>query len=210
MIKEKVKSESIEGKFDIPADEPTYTVVKDKDGRIIDYLDVKIEGYANTFELDRGGDLSIPGCFLEHLGEYKENPILLADHERMTTHAIGRVFSAYEDDKGLKVSARLSNAPDVKNVRYKVAERILKTFSIGGLFNIIFGKDKNYIDKIELREISIVAVPMNRRSVFEVKNDKAKNQPPNDPHSEKMNAENPESDNSLYVEVESGVKKITD
>lgn len=171
MIKEQLKAENIQAKFDMPTNEPTYKKIEDKDGNVLDYLDVKIDGYANTFTLDRGGDLCLRGCFVEHLGEYNENPILLLDHNRDTKSAIGRVFSAYEDDKGLKVSAVLSNAPDARDIRFKVAEGILKTFSIGGLFHVKQGKDINYIDKVELREISIVTVPMNQKSLFEVKTD---------------------------------------
>jgi HK97 family phage prohead protease len=172
----KNKTEIIESRFSIKAEKPTYRIIKDDKGNIIDYQDVRIEGYANTFNIDRGGDQVIPGAFIEHLSEFMANPILLVDHIRETGFAAGKVQTAYEDNNGLKISATLSNAPgdQMRDLRFKVAEGVLRTFSIGGKF---FGKMVNLtpedsrflINKIELREISIVTVPMNKESLFEVK-----------------------------------------
>jgi HK97 family phage prohead protease len=213
MITEQVKYENIEGKADIVADEPTYKVIRDADGNIVDYLDVKIEGYANTFAIDRGNDMTIPGCFIEHLGEYKENPILLADHERTTKNAVGRVFSAYEDEKGLKISARISNAPDVRNLRFKIAEKVLRTLSIGGLFHVKMGKDKNYINKVELREISVVTVPMNKQSMFAIKNSQDQhslNNPALENKEPEKAADGLDKDASLWVEINKEKYKLID
>ena len=205
VIEEKYKTENIIGKADILADEPTYKTIKDASGNVIDYTDVKIEGYANTFSIDRGNDMTIPGCFIEHLGEYKENPILLVDHERTTKNAVGRVFSAYEDDKGLKISARISNAPDVRNLRFKIAEKVLRTLSVGGLFHIKYGKDKNYINKIELREISIVTVPMNKHSMFAVKNIQSSESPT----PEKTEPDDKDK-SDIFVEIDNEKYKLID
>lgn len=170
------KVEVFDGSFFAKADKPSYREIKDEHGRIIDYQDVRVEGYANTFNLDRGGDQVIPGAFMQHLSEFLTNPVLLIDHVRESGFAAGVVKTAYEDANGLKVSAVLSNSPSEKmrDIRFKVAEGVLKTFSIGGKF---FGKMVNVtpedsrfmINKIELREISIVTVPMNKESLFEVK-----------------------------------------
>jgi HK97 family phage prohead protease len=173
------KVEEFDGRFSVKADKPTYREIRDDKGRVIDYQDVKVEGYANTFNLDRGGDLVIPGAFAQHLEEYLSNPVLLVDHVRETDFAAGAVKTAYEDDYGLKVMAVLSNSPGEKmrDIRFKVVEGILRTFSIGGKF---FGKaagEQFILHKIELREISIVTVPMNKESLFEVKDDHAKPAP---------------------------------
>jgi HK97 family phage prohead protease len=185
---EGIKAEKIDGFISIKADKPTYREVKDAAGNVIDYLDVKIEGYANTFEVDRGNEQVIPGAFAEHLEEYLENPILLCDHDRDTKSACGLVRAAYEDSVGLRVSGMLTNSPDPKmrDLRFKVVEGVLRTFSIGGLF---YGKalgDKIILYKVELREISIVTVPMNKKSLFEVKQEAAGNQLPTTPGPEKM------------------------
>lgn len=175
---EKIEGLKYDGNFSIKADKPSYREIKDDHGRVIDYQDVRIEGYANTFNLDRGGDQVIPGAFVEKLQEFLSNPILLVDHVRDTDFAAGVVKTAYEDSTGLKVTAVLSNAPGdkMRDIRFKVVEGVLRTFSIGGRF---FGKMVNVtpedsrfmINKIELREISIVTVPMNKESLFEVKED---------------------------------------
>jgi len=166
-----VKAEKIDGHISIKADKPTYRDVKDAAGNIIDYQDVKIEGYANTFTLDRGGEQVIPGAFAEHLEEFLENPVLLCDHERGTGSACGSVRSAYEDATGLKISAVISNSPDPKmiDLRFKLVEGILRTFSIGGMFHAKMLGEIIILYKVELREISIVTVPMNKKSLFEVK-----------------------------------------
>ena len=168
-----VKAEKIDGHIAIKADKPTYREVKDAAGNIIDYQDVKIEGYANTFTLDRGGEQVIPGAFAEHLEEFLENPVLLCDHDRDTKSACGSVRSAYEDTTGLKISAVISNSPDAKMVdlRFKLVEGILRTFSIGGMFHAKMLGEIIILYKVELREISIVTVPMNKKSLFEVKAD---------------------------------------
>lgn len=170
---EGVKAEKIDGHISIKADKPTYREVKDAAGNICDYQDVKIEGYANTFTLDRGGEQVIPGAFAEHLEEFLENPVLLCDHDRDTKSACGSVRSAYEDATGLKISAMISNSPDPKMVdlRFKLVEGILCTLSIGGMFHAKMLGEIIILYKVELREISIVTVPMNKKSLFEVKAD---------------------------------------
>jgi HK97 family phage prohead protease len=166
-----IKADGNRGRMAIKADKPTYREIKDDQGRIVDYQDVKIEGHGNTFNLDRGKDQVIPGSFVQHLQEYLTNPLLLVDHVRDTEFAAGTVKTAYEDEIGLKITAVLSNSPSekMKDIRFKVAEGVLRALSIGGKF---FGQQMGeifVINKIELREISIVTVPMNKESLFEVK-----------------------------------------
>jgi len=172
-----IKSEKIDGKFSIKAEQPTYREIKDAAGNITDYQDVKIEGYANTFELDRGNEQVIPGAFAEKLEEFLENPVLQINHDRNIESNAGRVMSAYEDETGLKITAVISNSPSeaMKDLRFKVVEGSLRTLSIGGIFHgksIGIGEESKIIlYKVELREISIVTVPMNKKSLFEVKKD---------------------------------------
>lgn len=181
MKPEQEKMQVMDGRISVKADivkaendKPSYKVITDKDGNIIDYQDVKIEGYANTFTIDRGGDQVVPGAFTGTLEEYMTNPILLIDHVREANFAAGRVTVAYEDEIGLKVMATLSNSPSEKmrDLRFKVAEGVIKTFSIGGRFTGKATQEVFYITKVDLREISIVTVPMNAPSVFAVKSER--------------------------------------
>jgi len=177
------KADSFDAQLSIKAEKPTYKVIKDDKGTIIDYQDVRIEGYANTFNLDRGGDQVVPGAFAQHLSEFLSNPVLLVDHIRETGFAAGQVHTAYEDEVGLKITATLSNSPSEKmrDIRFKVAEGVLRTFSIGGRFHGKAMPPANsdadpifFVTKVELREVSIVTVPMNKESLFEVKDEPEK------------------------------------
>jgi HK97 family phage prohead protease len=174
---EGIKSEKIDGHISIKADAPTYRTIKDAAGNIIDYQDIKIEGYANTFEVDRGGEQVIPGAFSEKLEEFLENPVLQINHDRDIGSNAGQVMTAYEDSYGLKITALISNSPSeaMRDLRFKIVEGSIRTFSIGGIFygkTIGVGEDSKIIlYKIELREISIVTIPMNKKSLFEVKHD---------------------------------------
>lgn len=204
---DQTKSESFEGKFAIKAEEPTYKTIKNTDGHIVDYHDVRIEGYANTFELDRGNEQVVPGAFAEHLEEYLDNPVLQVDHKRASSKNAGQVFAAYEDDHGLRVSAKLTNSPldEMKDIRFKVAEGSLRTFSIGGMFHGISKSDRMILHKIELREISIVTVPMNKKSKFVVK---AENQKSVESAVENIPQAKQVDDSGLWIEIDGVCKKI--
>lgn len=197
--------EKFDGRFAIKADVPTFDTIKNKD-IIIDYQNVKIEGYANTFNIDRGGEQVIPGAFAAHLDEYLSNPVLLVDHVRDTDFVAGKVETAYEDETGLKITARLSNSPSEKSrdLRFKVAEGMLRTFSIGGLFHAKAAGEKLLLYKVEVREISIVTVPMNKESLFKVKSD---SHSLNLPCSEKTDTENSGNESGLVFES-NGVHKL--
>ena len=196
-----------EGTFSIKAEKPSYETIKDAAGNIIDYKNVKLDGYANTFNMDRGGELVIPGSFADHLEEFLSNPILLVDHVRDTGFAAGQVQSAYEDNIGLKITAMLSNSPSekMKDIRFKAVERILRTFSIGGIFHGQALGDKVVINKVELREVSIVTVPMNKESLFEVKSETG-NQIKQGRVSEKMKFYLVEDEQPKIYLVDNGVK----
>ena len=164
------KVKKYESQISMEAGTPTYKIIYDGEKNIIDYQNVKIAGYANTFGVDRVGDISIPGAFEKYLPEFKTNPILLFDHDRSMVGSVGKVTTAFEDGKGLNISAEISNSPDCKNLRFKVAERVFRTFSVGGKFLVRMQKNgQRRLEQIHLREISIVPIPCAPGSVFEVK-----------------------------------------
>jgi len=143
------------------------SIKKDAKGLMI------IEGFANTSDKDRVGDVVLPSAFAKSLPEYMENPILLYQHD--WDKLIGNVIESKiidnddEGRKGLWVKAAVSNAKDVNDVRTKIQEGSLKTFSIG--YNEIDSDwDKetstNIIQDLELLEISIVTVPANPFAKF--------------------------------------------
>jgi len=150
----------------------TKSVKKDANGQIT------IEGFANTVDKDRVGDVVLPKAFVETMDEYMENPVLLYQHD--WDKVIGKVveFKIVDDEnapvQGLWVKAIISNAKDVDDVRTKIREGSLKTFSIG--YNELDAdyensSDTNVVKKIELLEISVVTIPANPFAKFSAQMD---------------------------------------
>ena len=130
---------------------------------------IVIEGYANTTDKDRVGDIVLQEAWTKGgLDNYMLNPIVLAYHDH--SKPAGTVIDHYVDAKGLKVVAKIFKAAG--NVFDFVKDGILRTFSVG--FSV---KDADYdeerdiffIKDLELFEISVVSVPANAGSVFSVR-----------------------------------------
>lgn len=140
-------------------------------GRVLDYLNVSIEGLASTFKettpADRDGDYVIHGAFDETLAEFKTNPVMLIDHRNSVFNLAGSYSKVGITAQGLAVRGDLTNAPDLARVRFLIAEKHLKAFSIGGLF--LYAEDGRGIQKVRLWEISLVAVPANQDALFQVR-----------------------------------------
>lgn len=129
---------------------------------------VIITGYANTVSKDRYGDV-IPSYAWDEaaLLNYKKNPIILAYHNH--SNPIGVATDLVVDEKGLKITAKISKA--AKEVYQLIKDGVLRSFSIGFLV-----KDANYdqvtdifvIKALELLEISVVSVPANQDSIFDL------------------------------------------
>lgn len=136
----------------------------DKEGVIVDYRDVVIDGYASTFStinnLDRGGDYVQPGAFDKTLADFLKNPVILTDHTNEVKYLAGSWEKVALTAKGLAVRGRISNAPDVIGTRFKLAEGHLKALSIGGIW-YYNNEDHRGIEEADLFEISLVPVPMN-------------------------------------------------
>jgi HK97 family phage prohead protease len=126
-----------------------------------------IEGYANTIDKDRVGDVVLPTAFEKSLPNYLKNPVLLYQHS--WDNVIGKVIDAKVTDNGLWVKAYVSSSKDCEDIRTKIKEGILKTFSIG-YDEKEAERDEltktNYVKDIELLEISIVSIPANPNAIF--------------------------------------------
>ena len=123
-----------------------------------------IEGYASTCDIDRGGDIVPTGVWANGILNYLKNPIILAQHDY--DDPIGRMVEHKIDSTGLWIKARISAAAEVFSL---VKDGVLTAFSIG--FRV---KDAEYnsaadvfvIKELELVEISVVSVPMNQNTLF--------------------------------------------
>lgn len=129
---------------------------------------VRIAGYASTFEnTDRHGDIIAPNAFNDTMEKYMRNPVLLAFHDHKKP--LGKVTEAHIDNNGLYIVAEIPSTPnpELAAIRKQVEDGILSTFSIGGYFH----REKaegGRISKVDLIEISVVAVPANPRAEFTV------------------------------------------
>jgi len=136
---------------------------------------VVIEGFANKATVDRGDEIITTDAW--ELDNFKKNPVILFNHGMDTLGGtpVGKALEVRQTDEGLYLKVKMSNsqAPGIKMVRDLVEERILKAFSVG--FNPkesdvvqTDGKSIRKITKAELFEVSIVGVPMNQDSLFEL------------------------------------------
>lgn len=129
---------------------------------------IVINGYANTVTKDRYGDV-IPSTAWNELAlaNYRKNPIILAYHNHSAPVGVATELSP--DAKGLKITAKISTA--AKEVYQLVKEGVLRCFSVGFIV-----KDAEYdqltdifvIKELELLEVSVVSVPANQDSVFDL------------------------------------------
>lgn len=135
------------------------STVVEQNNVVVDYQDVSFSAYASTWGIDRDGEQVRPGAFKDSILDFMKNPIALKDHRQSVDCIVGQYESLMEDRSGLFVKCRLSNAPDVKSIRFKVVEKCLRALSIAGL--MFLEEDRTTISQVRLWEISLVAVPAN-------------------------------------------------
>jgi len=149
--------------------------------------DLVIVGIASTGNLDHDLEQIDMDSLRAQWDRYMQNPIVRYMHGKdiRNPDAIGKVIPEYIDSKGNTykteftekgpfIVVKISNADDVKPIRTKIKEGILKGFSIGGRadrvkqFDHILGKDINRVIVKRLSEISVVDLPANPEGIFEV------------------------------------------
>lgn len=128
-----------------------------------------IKGYANTVTKDRAGDVIPKDAWLgpNALPNYEKNPIILAFHNHAMP--IGKMVSYDVTDEGLQIEAEISKAAGP--VYQLIKDGVLKTFSVGfRCLDAEWKKEEDIylIKELELFEVSVVSVPCNQDSVFEV------------------------------------------
>jgi len=132
-----------------------------------------LEGLASTFgpPADLAGDIIVKGCFEQSLKDHAEqgsNVAMLFSHAQ--DKPVGKWLKIFEDDVGLRVSGQLARGVSAAEESLKLASMGCLALSIG--FRPIRQKaleDGNYIEQAELAEISLVAIPANRRAQLSVK-----------------------------------------
>jgi len=126
------------------------------------------EGYGSTFgNVDRGNDVVVKGAFTQSLKE--QMPKLLWQHKM--DMPIGIFTEVYEDDKGLYVKGKMPRSDKF------VADRVVPQMTVGSVNDMSIGfsiKDADYekynggsvrmIKSVDLYEISLVTIPMNKKA----------------------------------------------
>jgi len=142
--------------------------LRDDDDIITDFKSVKVIGLASTFKVttprDRDGDFVADGAFDKTLADFRRNPVMLIDHRNSVSNLVGSFSKIGVIPAGLAVEGDITDAPDMRSVRFKIMEGHLKAFSIGGLFR--FGDDPFEIVEVDLFEISMIPVPANPDALF--------------------------------------------
>lgn len=128
------------------------------------------EGYGSIFNItDQGGDIVVPGAFMETLAIQKAAgrlPAMLWQHRQ--AEPIGVYTSMEEDSVGLKVKGQLA----LKTVRGAEAYELMKMGALTGMSIGYRSRDDSYdrvtgirtLKKLDLPEVSLVTFPMNDAS----------------------------------------------
>lgn len=146
-----------------------------------------VAGIASTGDLDHDGERMDMESLRANFDSYMKNPVIRFLHGKdpRNPDAIGRVIPEYTDskgrtwkteftDKGPFIVAKISNAPDVESIRTKIREGVLRGFSIGGKaqrvkeFDHTLGKDISRLVVKRWAETSVVDLPANKESFFEI------------------------------------------
>lgn len=153
-------------------------------GRIKSYKSsgngLTIEGFANAATVDRGKELIDVGAWTKNggLNNFMKNPTILFDHgldPNVGGLPIGKATEVTPTDNGLFIKIRVSQSKDapISTIRDLIEEGNLRAFSVG------FNPDEvepdnekgiNVIKSAELYEVSVVGLPMNQDSLFQLTN----------------------------------------
>lgn len=128
---------------------------------------IEIEGFASTTKEDRIGDVIPSTAWRKGVKEYLKNPIILAFHNH--SEPVGKMIDHTVTDEGLWIKARISSAAG--KVFNLVKDSIISAFSVGfTIKNAEYDPDTDIftINELELHEISVVSVGMNRDTLFDL------------------------------------------
>ncbi len=122
----------------------------------------RIAGYAAIFhKRDLGGDVIRPGAFAATLADWKQRaapiPLLLQHNE---ARQIGVVEQAHEDERGLRIIARLdadqAHLAQLRGLSFGYAARHARPEALAD------GRAGRQLLRLDLSEISLVTHPMQR------------------------------------------------
>lgn len=148
--------------------------------------DLIIAGYASSESVDVHGQIMDMVSMRKAWGTYMKNPVIRFMHglDKMSG-AIGRVIDEYTDSDGTThrtnfdggrpfVVAKISNSPDIHDIRVKIREGLYTGLSVQGIASKTVEYSKTLGRMVErlfvksLKEISVVDLAANQDSFFTV------------------------------------------
>lgn len=130
--------------------------------------DLIITGLANAAVEDRVGDIIPEEAYKKGgLDNYRKNPILLFNHDY--GEPIGKTTGIEVSASGLAITATISEAAG--RIYKLIKDGVLKSFSIGFMVtdaSYDSATDIFVIKDLELLEVSVVSVPANQDSIFDI------------------------------------------
>ena len=148
----------------------SFEEIRDPDtGVIIDYQNVRIQGWASTTDKDTQGDILLRDYWMTTpnlIAAFMQNPIMDIVHKASPSNEGGQDIRAvcgqwtlveWREQGGLWVEGQLSNAPDWLWLRFQIVEGNIRMLSIGDEW--IKRGGKKYCTK--LNEIAIVPIGAN-------------------------------------------------
>ena len=124
---------------------------------------MRFAGYAAIFDRpDRGGDVIRAGAFARSLKRGAGAVPLLWQHD--VARPVGRIEYLKEDQRGLRVIARLSGGAAGREAAALLKEGALAGLSFGYRVRRASGAAPRALEDVELVEISLVTLPMQTRA----------------------------------------------
>jgi HK97 family phage prohead protease len=128
-----------------------------------------IEGYASTFgNADSYNDIMVKGCFA-NLDASKVSFLYQHDMGKV----LGPIKQLYVDEKGLFISAKISNTEKGRDYYTLCKDGAIRSFSIGFTINkggYEYKDGIRYIKSVKLWEVSLVSIPANDQAeIYSVK-----------------------------------------
>ena len=124
-----------------------------------------LEGYASTWDIDRGDDQFVPGAFTESIERIEKKSVLLWQHKK--DHPLGISEELHEDSSGVYFKDRIANTREADEALELVEMKAVTGVSVGWSlaarpqFVNVGSRRIRRIEKANLGEHSLVTFPMN-------------------------------------------------
>ena len=143
--------------------------------KVLDESERLIEGWANTNKVDRDNEIFDYAEMSKALGDFLKNPTMFLQHD--TEETVGKWLMAEVKEAGLWAKGQVSKIGEVANKAWeKILAGELKGLSVGFLKTpafqkipvVVDGQAATLLKGYSIFEISLVYLPANQDSIFQV------------------------------------------